>query len=332
MEVKVDGRVELMSILFHLAGTKEYQSVDTPYSRAVDARFAQWKEHPAVVASRELRENHGISYNAPIGLAVFLDKNTLLPLARLAGAEELDERWNEVPIRPYLDKVRDFATVANVSGFFAEQRAYIDQVEKRLATALVDEKIEEWFSRVLVAPARAALIVVPGLLTGPWNYEAASHDSCGRRWVYQIVELEGVDAKGLPKPTHTTTELVAHELAHGFVNPVVEQHEAALVAAAQPLFERARPAMEKQHYGTAKIMIEESVVRAIASFFARDRLGAEAASQLVHDDVARGFTWNIELAGWLATQKSPLDLEALAPALTKWFAETAARPPAEGKQ
>src|SRR5438105_347839 len=91
--------------------------------------------------------------------------------------------------------------------------------------------VDKWF----------APFVEPGLLTGPWNYDATAHDACGRRWVYQVVELEGAETnQGLPKPTHTTTELVAHEMSHSFVNPVVERHEDVLVPAAQPLFDHAR--------------------------------------------------------------------------------------------
>src|SRR5438552_13696625 len=106
MEVRVARRVELISILFHFAGGKGYNAFDTPYRRAVDKWFAPFVEHPAVLASRELREKHGISFNAPVGLAVFLDPDTLLPLVDLDSATELDARWHGVPIREYLEKVR----------------------------------------------------------------------------------------------------------------------------------------------------------------------------------------------------------------------------------
>src|SRR5512143_2916270 len=72
MEIRVDPRVELMSIVCHLAQTPEYRSFDTPYRRAVDAHFAPFLDHPVIAAMRELRTRFSISYNAPIGLAVFL--------------------------------------------------------------------------------------------------------------------------------------------------------------------------------------------------------------------------------------------------------------------
>jgi hypothetical protein len=326
MEIKVDGRVELISILFHLAGGKGYIAYDTPYRRAVDAWFAPHVNHPAVIASRELHDQHGISFNAPVGLAVFLDTRTLLPIADLQKAEELDSRWKGAPVRDYLEKVRAFAGAANIHGFFQQEQPYINEVQKRMAAALANEKLDEWFQKTVVRDRPAEFVVVPGLLTGTWNYDAASHDSAGRQFVYQVVELEGVDAQGLPTPTRLTTELVAHEMAHSYVNPVVERHADVLVQAAQPLYDREKAMMEKQRYPSPRIMVEESIVRALAVFCTRDRVGPQSASELVHKDMAMGFYWLIDLCTWIAQQKSPLDLEKLVPGIAKFFADEATKP------
>jgi hypothetical protein len=325
MEVHVDKRVELFSILFHLVGGKGYVGLDTPYRHAVDAWFGKFAGHPAVQASRELRQTHGISFNAPVSLAVFVDPDTLQPLTDLGNEDELDARWKGVPIRAYLDQVRAFSVDTNAAGFFAQQAPYIGEVEKRLASTLIEEKIDEWFEKVIKVDATETFIVVPGLMTGPWNYEAQAHDDCGRQSVYQVVELEGAEkGGGLPAPTRTTTELVAHEMAHSFVNPVIEKHADILVPAAQPLFERVKVRMGQQGYVNAKIMIEESLVRAILAFFARDKEGGTEASNLVDKDRARGFTWIPELTRWLAQQGAPLQLEKLMPGFAQWWKQQAA--------
>jgi hypothetical protein len=326
VEIKVDGRVELFSILFHLAGGKGYIAYDTPYRHAVDTWFAPHANHPTVIASRELREKYSISFNAPVGLAVFLDTKTLEPIADLKRAAELDGRWKDVPIEEYLAKVRAFAAEANLTGFFKEQSGYFEQVQKLLSAGLLEAKLDEWYEMALVTDKRAEFIVVPGLLTGVWNYDAASHDAWGRQFRYQVVELEGAEKnQGLPTPTRVTIELVAHEMAHSYVNPVVERHAEVLTKAAQPLFEREQAMMEKQKYPSAKIMVEESLVRAITVFCTRDRVNPEAASELAHKDVALGFVWLTELCAWLAAQKNPLNLEELVPGIAKFFSSQAAK-------
>jgi hypothetical protein len=320
MDVRVDPRVEVFSIVFHLAGSPEFVAFDTPYRRAVDSYFAAFSGHPAIAATRELRAKHGISYNAPASLAVFLDEGTLEPTVDLDRASELDPRWHDASIAEYLDVIRAFASETKIQDFFAAQHDYYEQVAQRLRDALANEQIEPWFKTSFVGTP-APLIVIPGLLTGPWNYEASTHDTCGRAARYQVIELENADDKGLPAPTRTTTELVAHEIAHAHINPIVERHRAELEAVAGTIYERVRAKMEQQAYPSAIIMIEESLVRAITALFTRDRLGKQAASELVREDQARGFTWNIELAKFLDRQPRPIDLERLMPDLLAWFRE-----------
>ncbi len=323
MEIRVDLRVELMSVLFHLARNPEYQAFDTPYRRAVDTYFEAFRDHEAVRDAHELRATHGISYNAPVGLAVFLDPKTLLPEVALAPAPELDPRWQGVAIGMFLGHVRDFAIASKAAVFFTSQQGYMREVVERITTAVAEYRLEAWFAEFCSTPATAEFVVVPGLLTGPWNYEAATHDACGRRTVYQVVELEHISPEGLPSPSYTTTELVAHEMAHSFVNPVVARFESELAAAAQPLYDRARAAMERNHYTSATILVEEMIVRAITALFARDRFGREVASQLVRADLEQGFAWNVELAKWFDARPRPVDLVATMPEVARWLREVA---------
>jgi hypothetical protein len=331
MEIRVDLRVELMSVLFHLARNPEYEAFDTPYRRAVDSYFEAFRDHEAVRAVRELRAAHSISYNAPVGLAVFLDDKTLLPAVRLDQAPELDARWKGVAIGVFLGHVREFAIESKAGEFFVSQQGYIREVVERISKAVLEHDIEAWFKQTFAHPADvSAFVVVPGLLTGPWNYEAAAHDACGHRLVYQVVQLEGIDTKGLPTPSFTTTDLVAHEMAHAFVNPIVEQFAAELTSATAAIFEKARPAMERNHYNTQTQLVEEMLVRAFSALFARDRFGREVSSQLVIADLEQGFTWNVELAKSLDAKPRPFDLVALMPELLTWFRDVAPNLPAAG--
>ena len=324
MQVRVDRRVELFSILFHLAGNDEYRAFDTPYRRAVDAWFGPFHDHPAVGKTRELHGARGIGYNAPISLAVFLGDDLGIPAELLARPDELDPRWRGVAISAYVDAVRTFSTDARAAAFFDSQRPYFESVEHALDRALSGVDIEAWFAAMLGPRPGATFVIVPGLLTGPWSYDASTRDACGgRAWMYQVIELEQADPSGLPQPSRTTLELVAHEMAHAYVNPVIEQHADAL-AVAEPLYVKHAAAMQQQHYPSSRIMVEESLVRAIAALFARDRWGNAAASELVSADVARGFTWNIELAKWIdGYPKRPLALEAMVPELARWFGAAA---------
>ena len=69
--VCVDPPVELMSVLFRLAGDPEYNQGRVPsYVQDVESHFGRFRDHPVVKLARELRQTRGISFNAPMGLAV----------------------------------------------------------------------------------------------------------------------------------------------------------------------------------------------------------------------------------------------------------------------
>ena len=71
----VDARVELMSIIFRLAGHPEYNMANSksPYADEVEQQFGSLRNHPAVKYAQELRSRSGISYDAVMSLAVHVN-------------------------------------------------------------------------------------------------------------------------------------------------------------------------------------------------------------------------------------------------------------------
>ncbi len=81
--ITVDPRVELMSIVFRLAGNPEYQKgrVES-YVNDVETHFDAWREHKIVKMARSLRKSSGVSYDAVMSYAIHLtaDLEPALPL------------------------------------------------------------------------------------------------------------------------------------------------------------------------------------------------------------------------------------------------------------
>jgi hypothetical protein len=66
MTVRVDLREEVCCILFRLADAEEYRMAKrTRYVGEVDAHFERFKNHPAVEATRAIRETYEIAFDAP---------------------------------------------------------------------------------------------------------------------------------------------------------------------------------------------------------------------------------------------------------------------------
>lgn len=298
--IAVDRRVELLSIVSRLAEYPEYLKPSTPYAAAVDAHFARWREHPAVATARALRREHGIGYNAPIGLAAYLDDD-LQPLRPLTPPlPDLDERWNAVDLDAYLHQLQDFALASDLTGFLASQRAYHARVEAALRAALDGHRIVDWYDAHFGARPTASFRVVPGLLSGDMSYSAQATTTDGAIHSLLVVYLHRPDAAGVPTANRDLVYTVVHEFAHGYVNPALAAHADVVLPAAEPLFTRHADVMARQHYPSAAIMANESVVRALVVLYATDR-GPEGAAvaQMVHER-QQGFLWIKLLADELA--------------------------------
>jgi len=297
VEVRVDRRVELISILFRLADADEYRMTaeSLPYARAVDGHFGAFRDHPAVAATRRVREQGGIAFDAPMSLAIHLDESLRLSPARAA----LDARWQKVALDDYLAELHRFAADSGADRFFAAQAPYYRRVEARFRRLLAREKPVAWFDRFFGARAGARYLLVPGLLTGPANYGPHVEGADGSVQLYSIVSLEDIDSDGLPRPGRFTAELVVHEMAHGYVNPIVDRHAAALGPSFARIFPLVERDMRAQAYGSWTVVAYESLVRAVTLRYVRERHGDAAADRLAREDENRAFYWTADLADQL---------------------------------
>ena len=96
LQIRVDPRVELLSVLFRLAGNPEYNQGKVPtYTADVEKQFGPFREHAAVRLARKLRQSHGVSYDACMSMAVHLtdvdELQTIVPLSPWPAG--LDRRW-----------------------------------------------------------------------------------------------------------------------------------------------------------------------------------------------------------------------------------------------
>lgn len=296
--VHVDERVETLAILERLARAHEWnQAAASPYIRDVDQHFAAFAEDPAVLMTKQVHDL-GLAFEQPMELAIRLDTG-----------ERPNDRWAQIDLAKYVAAIRDFARASDVHGFLAQHAAYIRRVEAAFATKLAANDPLPYFAELL-GPSDAVFTVVPALLQGPHSYGVHTEHA-----YFQLIGLDPVDADGLPMTIDDG--LIAHEMAHSFVNPAVDAAAAELEPIAQPRFDSVRAQMDALHYGTVRIFLDESIVRAIAAHYVRVAHGDAAAARAIHDEEARGFLWTAPIEEALAPGKHPI-AERL-PALVKAF-------------
>lgn len=129
LEVAVDPRFELLGVVRRLVGAAP-DVRDEGYAKEVDARFAPWKDHPAVALVRELASTPAgeesiatlpIYYTDPPALAL-RDPEADIHYLGAPGAKEKVQRL--------LRELRGFARDSRFGDFFAEHAAFYRRMEE----------------------------------------------------------------------------------------------------------------------------------------------------------------------------------------------------------
>jgi hypothetical protein len=251
---------------------------------------------------RQLRATNGISYDAPMTLVPQIDAEFNPVRALSPQPAGVDARWAGVDLESLLTEVRGFAVASGFDGFLHTQAAYTTTVEQRLTEFLAGRPIADWFDNSFGGRQGSEYHVVPGLLTGDFSYSA--HD--GEDRIFAIVGLEAPDEDGSPSFGLLTEELVVHELAHAYVNPVVRARLDHF-SGYSPLLDAAEQSMLAQHYPTREIVVEESIVRALTVLYLREEASASAAAASLDRQVELGFVWTAELVEALDAERDAFD-------------------------
>ncbi len=331
-EMGVDPRVELLSIIFRLAGNPEYnQGLIPAYEQAIAAHFAPYREHEAVRLAAEFRQERGVSFDAVMSMAIHLSDAERLEEQVPFDAEgsSLERRWGGAEARRFVAAARRFVVDARYAEFRAAQRSLYDTTDARLRRLLVAGVDYTWFSRFFGAPPGGRFVLVPGLANGGGSYGPRVVFPGGQEELYAIVGVSQRDSAGLPRFTEGMIGTVVHEFNHSYVNPVVAGQAERFEGPARRIYDRVMEIMRAQAYGNWKTMVDESLVRAAVIQYLESREGAEAARRAAITEEARGFYWTSELASLLGSYEAQRDrypdFASFLPRVAEYFTALAPR-------
>lgn len=297
LTVAVDPRVELMSIIFRLAGNPEYnQGRLERYIKDLDEHFGAHREHAVIKTAQRLRRTRGVSFDAVMSMAVHVsDAFELQERIPFDSPDvRLDRRWRVAEAREFLEQARDFVQISDFRGFIESHRSLYETADERMKAMLAQHAHLEWFEQFFGARPTAKFIVIPGPLNGGQAYGPSVRLASGDEELFAIIGIWKTDEDGQPLIDAGNLPTVIHEFAHSFVNHLVEKHESELQSAGEKMYPLVAAAMKRQAYGDWPVMFKESVVRAsvIRYLLAHDR--EAAAKQLAHEK-ERSFHWMPEL-------------------------------------
>ena len=332
LKASVDPRVELLSIIFRLAGHPEYNQPNSqsPYSDDVAKHFGPFREHAVVQTARQLRGSRGVSYDAVMSMAMHIeDTQTLkerIPFDQ--RPPRLDERWRTDEARTFLEQARDFVKQTDFNGFYKAHQALYDTTAARLEEQLATRDYLTWFDAYFGARPGARFHVYAGLLLGGCCYGSGIQFPNGKEEITPILGVWEFDSEGLPVISEGITPTVVHELCHSYTNAIVDRHADALQPAGERIFATCADKMRQMAYGEWKTMVYESLVRVCVVRYLRATDGPSAANQEIQQQHDKGFAWIGALSRVLeeyeADRKQYATLDAFMPRIVRCFEDYAA--------
>ena len=325
----VDPRVELLSLIFRLAGNREYNMARVEsYAGDADRQFGKFRDHPMVNLARELRNTHGVSYDAVMSMAIHLTdaSQPRLKLPLEPWPDSLDNRWTAPDVTNFLAAARQFVKDSSFQEFIEQHQPLYQTTVARMQTLLDKEAHLEWFDDYFGRRPQASFTVALGLLNGGGCYGPHFRAADGHEELYCVLGVWQTDKEGLPEFTDDALPTVIHEFCHSYANPLVERHLTELQASGDALFKQVAGQMRSQAYGSGETLLKESLVRVCVIRYLRRYDGEEAAGRAIQAEKKKGFLWMQEMSDLLGEYEAHRDrystLEDFSPRLVSFFAGT----------
>jgi hypothetical protein len=327
LKVTVDPRVELMGVIFNLAGNPEYNNCKSKsYMRNLNEHFAGYRDHPAVKMATKLRKTRGVSYDAVMGIAVHIqDINSCSEIVPFEPRPDtLDPRWRIDEAREFLADCRDFVKETDFKAFLAKNQSQYNTATARLQQLIDTQANIAWFDKFFGPRDDVDFNLVISILNGPGNYGCRVKLD-GRTKIYSIIGAWRVDWFGWGYPTFSpgVVSTVVHEFSHSYCNPLVDKYMKDFESFGEKYFPRVEKQMKGQAYGSWQTMMRESLVRVCEVRYAMANNGKERAEQIANYNISRGFYWTKELSELLDQYETQRDkyrtLDAFMPKIVEFF-------------
>ncbi len=288
---RVDQRVELVSIVFRLAGAPEYNhNVYASYVEKIRTHYEPYKDHKIIEFVKKIRETNGVAYDAAMFMAISLDDN-LDPLVPFS--DKIPEaRWGRENALEFAHLLKDFYRETNSAEFFRANEQTYQLASERFAP--VYEKLDvAWYPAFYGQAPEEQFIIINALGNGGNNYGPQIKLSDGQRKVYAIMGTWKTDPAG--DPIYTAEEYfptLVHEFNHSFINHLIDKNRELFAQSGEKIFEIVGTLMQQQAYGAWHMVFKESLVRAAVIRYMKDHDFTPAAvANETLNQLARGFYW-----------------------------------------
>jgi len=165
--IEVDPRVELIGVVFRLAGSPEFNDGTLrPYAKAIERHFGDFDNHAVVKMAAQLRNTRLMSCDGPMSLAIHIDRNLRLRKTPEEWPSTLDYRWEKQETDEFLEKLRQFAAETKFDEFFKAQSGMYEEGIRSCEELMAQVNLEKWLGDFFGVKQYGDLKLVLGFVNG----------------------------------------------------------------------------------------------------------------------------------------------------------------------
>ena len=295
---RVEESVELMSVIARTAGFDEYcMDRGGTYTEDVDEWFRSCADQPVVTMMKELRQDHGLGYDAVMNMAIRLEKEDGVFVLADGAHAELDNRWNGLDSGLFVAHLNRFYRESRFGEFFERHSGFYGRALASFEENVMAYFDQDWYRRFYREEPREKFSVVIGCVNGGACY-GPSRVVDGGREVFAIIGYMENDGKPVFDIDRSYVYHLVHEFNHSFVNHLLYENgnEQAMEGPGERLFQFVGRQMTLQAYGYWQTFIHESIVRAAVICYRIDTgCSMEELQDAMLREIQRGFLWTPSL-------------------------------------
>ena len=323
---KVSKQVELVGIVFRLAGAPEYKhETYKDYSDAIHKHFDPYKEHNAVALAKQLNQK-GAGYSYVAALAVHLSEPAELKLTAAMSRADLKAFGGQKNVDEFLASLRDFYKVSHFEEFWAANTERFALAERNFES-LAKSVHPEWFDSFYGIKFKGNYKIVIGMGNGINFYGPSVTYRDGSQDIFTV--FAPLIEDGEPRLPSNALVFTIHEFNHSFANPFIDRHEKAFESFASKLFAKVEKEMSERAYNSWRILMYESLVRAATNTYLLKYNPNLVAGNRYGDMFEQGFVWVDAYTDLMKEYEAERDeyvtLDSFVPRLTGFFEKVAAR-------
>lgn len=330
VESTVDRRVELLSIVFRLAGNPEYNmNFARQYVKDINAHFGKYKDQPVIGFAKKLSAEKGMGFSRVMFLAANLEfKKDQFSLIKVSKSS-IAGKWEMEDALKFIELLNKFYKISAFDVFFKNHQEVYKVATARFSQAAVTFD-PAWYL-AYYGDHSVVYKTVVGLANGGANYGPSAFPAGQKKIVYAIMGSWTYDGAG--QPLFSTTDYLPtliHEFNHSFVNHILEEqgNEKLLETSGKILLDSQRIEMEREAYEDWQTVINESLVRACVVRYLIDHQSDDRVVQAeIQEQINKGFLWTNELVSLLGEYESSRDqypaFKSFYPRIITFFNQTA---------